>query len=569
MTTARRQRVPRTDRASVSVVAATQDRDWWKGAVIYQIYPRSFADSNGDGVGDLRGIVSRLEYVRDLGVDAIWVSPFYTSPMKDFGYDVADFRGVDRLFGDLEDFKALLERANSLGLKVIVDQILGHTSDEHPWFRESRADRNNPKADWYVWADPRPDGSPPNNWLSPFGGSAWTWDSRRGQYYFHNFLQCQPDLNFRNPAVRQAQLSNLRYWLRLGVDGVRLDAVNFYFHDRYLRDNPPLLERSAVRAGLGRDNPYGYQRHLYDNTQPENLDFLRELRAVLDEFPGRSGIGEVFADDSVGVMAQYASGSDRLHMVYTFELLGESSSPGFLRSAIADVEDRIGSGWSCWALSNHDVERCASRWGRGAAEPDRLARVALAMLFSLRGGAMLYQGEELGLPEADIPFAALQDPYGLAFWPVYKGRDGCRTPMVWDETAWCGFSEVEPWLPIDWRHRKQAVSRQEREQNSLLLWTRRFLRWRRRQPALLRGNLNLVRDTGDALCWLRQCAEQTLLVALNLTGQRLSTPLRHRALEVLEGHGFTGRLSNSKIVLDPYEALFASIGEADGPGGGS
>lgn len=534
--------------------------DWWKGAVIYQIYPRSFMDSNGDGIGDLNGIASKLGYVSDLGVDGIWISPFYTSPMKDFGYDVSDFRDVDRLFGTLGDFKALLKRAHSLGLKVIVDQVLSHSSDGHAWFQESRQSRNNPKSGWYVWSDPKPDGSPPNNWLSPFGGGAWTWESRRGQYYFHNFLASQPDLNFHNPEVRNAQLDNLRFWLDLGVDGVRLDVVNFYYHDRRLRDNPPAPGGKSPAAGLAAENPYGFQQHVHDNTQPENLAFMRELRSVLDRYGGRTTIGEVFADDAVGVMSEYTSGNDKLHMAYTFALLGEKSNPDYIRSVISDVESRLGDGWPCWALSNHDVARCVTRWGKAGTEPKEFARILIALLLSLRGSVTLYQGEELGLPQASVPYSRIQDPYGLAFWPVYKGRDGCRTPMVWNDAEQGGFSDAEPWLPVDRRHRYLSVSRQEADAHSVLCTTRRLLRWRAKHQALIIGDIRLLDGTGDALCWLRSTADQTILVALNITEQRLSVPLRHEVHRVLEGHGFAGYLSDGKVVLDAYQAFFATIG---------
>ena len=541
------------------IPSVTAGEGWWKGAVVYQIYPRSFMDSNGDGIGDLPGIISKLDYVKRLGVDGIWISPFFTSPMKDFGYDIADYRGVDKIFGNLNDFKTLLQRAHSFGLKVVVDQVMSHSSDQHPWFSESRKDRNNPRADWYVWADPRPDGSPPNNWLSPFGGNAWTWDSRRGQYYFHNFLDSQPDLNFHNPEVRKAQLENLRFWLDMGVDGVRLDAVGFHFHSQGLEDNPPALQGNRETAGLGLDNPYSYQQHIYDNTQPENLLFLRELRAVLDEYPGRTSIGEVFADDSIGVMAEYTSGNDKLHMAYTFELLGETSTPALIRSVIAGVESRIGDGWPCWALSNHDVERCVTRWGRQVAESDRFALILIALLGSLRGSVTLYQGEELGLPQADVPYSKLQDPYGLSFWPMFKGRDGCRTPMAWEDSPRGGFSQVEPWLPVDKRHRGISVSLQEAKRESVLRSTRRFLAWRRRQPALLTGDIAILESAGDTLCWLRRHQEQTLLVALNITDEHLRMPIRHELVEVLDGHGFAGFISNSEIVLPPFQALFATV----------
>ena len=540
-------------------VSSGPGESWWEGAVIYQIYPRSFMDSNADGVGDLAGIASKLDYVAGLGVDAIWLSPFFPSPMKDFGYDVSDYRSVDAIFGSLDDFRTLMSRAKNLGLKVIIDMVLGHTSDQHPWFQESRRSHDNSKSDWYVWADPKPDGSPPNNWLSPFGGSAWQWDSQRGQYYFHNFLECQPDLNFHEAEVRRAQMDNLRFWLDLGIDGVRLDAVNFYFHDRGLRDNPPARAGNGARAGLGGDNPYGRQQHLYDNTRPENLEFLGDLRSVLDEYPNRTSIGEVFADDSIGAMAAYTQGKNKLHMAYTFDLLGQQSHPEFIRSVIADVEARIGDGWPCWALSNHDVERCVTRWGGSVARPDRFAKVAVALLLSLRGSATLYQGEELGLPQANVPHSRMRDPFGLAFWPDFAGRDGSRTPMTWEESERGGFSKVNSWLPIDERHRKLSVSRQEARPCSVLNATRKFLTWRQQQPALRTGEIELLKGTGDILCWLRSSAEQTLLVALNITERSLSMPLHHELLEVQDGHGFKGCVSDSQIFLEPHQAFFATV----------
>ncbi len=292
---------------STSHYVGSQGADWWRGAVIYQIYPRSFMDSRGDGIGDLRGVIEKLDYIASLNVDAIWLSPFFTSPMKDFGYDISNYRDVDPMFGSLEDFDRLVEAAHARGLKVTIDQVMSHTSDQHAWFEESRQSRDNPKADWYVWADPKPDGAPPTNWQSVFGGSAWQWDTRRCQYYLHNFLASQPDLNFRTPAVVEAILEEARFWLERGVDGFRLDAVNFCTHGE-LKDNPPRQEITESFLGVRPDNPYGYQLHQYDKTQPENLVFLERLRALLDEYPGATSVGEVGDDDALGVMAAYSQG---------------------------------------------------------------------------------------------------------------------------------------------------------------------------------------------------------------------------------------------------------------------
>ena len=406
--------------------------DWWRGAVIYQIYPRSFQDSNGDGIGDLNGITRRLGHVADLGVDAVWISPFFVSPMKDFGYDVADYTDVDPVFGALADFDALVAEAHRLGLKVIIDQVLSHTSDEHPWFKESRASRTNAKADWYVWAEPNADGTPPNNWLSIFGGSAWQWDTRRRQYYLHNYLVEQPDLNFHNMAVQDALLDTVEFWLKRGVDGFRLDTSNFYFHSKTLKSNPPAARATREVAAV---NPYDMQEHQYDKSQPENLAFLKRFRSLLDRYGATTSVGEVAdGDRGLKTMATYTAGGDKLHMCYTFDFLGPTFTARFFREQVEAFETMVKDGWACWAFSNHDVIRHVSRWGAGR-DRDQLARLAIAILLSLRGSVSLYQGEELGLTEAELAFEDLVDPYGITFWPEFKGRDGCRTPMAWDATA--------------------------------------------------------------------------------------------------------------------------------------
>ncbi|WP_300271268.1 alpha-glucosidase family protein [Halomonas sp.] len=533
---------------------------WWRGGVIYQIYPRSFMDANGDGIGDLAGITEKLDYVASLGVDGIWLSPFFTSPMKDFGYDVSDYRDVDPMFGTLDDFKALLAKAHSLGLKVMIDQVISHTSDQHPWFQESRADRHNAKADWYVWADPKPDGTPPNNWLSIFGGPAWTFDPRRRQYYLHNFLSSQPDLNFHHPEVRAAQLDNMRFWLELGVDGFRLDTVNFYFHDAELRDNPPVPEGEAKTLGAPEANPYTWQRHVYDLSRPENLDFLRELRALMDEYPGTTTVGEIGDDNPLERMAEYTAGGDKLHMAYTFDLLNTPHSAAYLREVIERFQRLAGDAWPCWALSNHDVVRSATRWG---ADEDPLAypKAALAMLFSLRGSVCLYQGEELGLPEAEVPFERLQDPYGKVLWPEFKGRDGCRTPMPWEPSGNGGFTaeDVEPWLPVEARHLPLSVARQEDDSASVLNATRRLLAFRTAHPALVDGDLTLVDIGEDLLGFRREKGDERLLCVFNLTGEARETRLPLAVDHALEGHGFTASLDGDTLRLPAYQAAWFAL----------
>lgn len=537
------------------------DAPWWRGAVTYQIYPRSFLDTNGDGVGDLPGIIERLDYVASLGVDAIWIAPFFRSPMADFGYDIADYRDVDPLFGTLADFDRLLAKAHALGLKVMIDQVLSHTSAEHAWFRESRESRDNPKADWYVWADAKDDGSAPNNWLSLFGGSAWQWEPRRGQYYLHNFLTSQPDLNFHNPQVRAAILDSVRFWLDKGVDGFRLDAINFCFHDRELRDNPPKPKDKRVGRGFSPDNPYAFQYHYYNNTRPENLAFLGELRALTDRYHDAATLGEISSEDSLATMADYTR-PGRLHMGYSFELLTDDFSVAHIRGTVQALEAQMTDGWPCWAISNHDVERVLTRWGRGRPSA-QLANLLTAMVCSLRGSVCVYQGEELGLTEAELPYEALQDPYGIAFWPQFKGRDGCRTPMPWsDADAQAGFSRGMPWLPVPAEHRALAVSRQEADPHSVLNGFRSFMHWRKSQPALRCGDIAFVDTAEPVLAFTRRLAGQTVLVAFNLADVdvAIDLPAALGKPQPLEGHGLVaGRLDGHRLHLPGHGAWFASV----------
>lgn len=526
---------------------------WWRGAVFYQIYPRSFMDSGGDGIGDLPGITEKLDHVADLGVDAVWISPISPSPMKDFGYDVSDYRGVDPLFGTLADLDRLLARAHALGLKVIVDLVISHTSDQHPWFVESRSSRTNPRADWYVWADAKPDGGPPNNWLAIFGGGAWAWDETRRQYYLHNFLTEQPDLNFHNPAVQDEILDIVRFWLDRGLDGFRLDTANFYFHDRLLRDNPPLPEGVRVPGDAWADNPYFRQRHLYDKSQPEVLVFLRRLRALLDAYPDRMSVGEIGDDDPVLRTAEYVQ-AGLLHTAYNFSLLGTSFSPAFIRKTLTDFEAAAGEGWPSWAFSNHDVRRVVSRWG-GEGEP-RFARMLVALLIALRGTAFLYQGEELGLPEADLPRERLVDPYGIAFWPAFKGRDGCRTPMPWRRDApHAGFSTGEPWLPVPGTHHALAVDTQAADPASTLSAVRTLLHWRHSLPVFRDGALTFRPAPDDVLLLERSLPDDRVICAFNLGRARREIALG--AAADITPTPLGGRIVDDHLVLEPHGALFA------------
>jgi alpha-glucosidase len=491
------------------------DPDWWRGAVIYQIYPRSFQDSNGDGIGDLGGIVQRLPHIAGLGADAVWISPFFTSPMKDFGYDVSDYCDVDPIFGSLADFDAVIAAANTLNLKVMIDLVLSHTSDAHPWFARSRGDRTNDKADWYVWADPKPDGTPPNNWLSVFGGSAWAWDARREQYYLHNFLTSQPDLNLHCPAVQEALLDVVRFWLKRGVHGFRLDTINFYFADKYLRDNPSLpkaLRNDSIAPGV---NPYNHQLHLFSKNQPENVDFLRRFRAELEPY-GAAAVGEVGdAQRGLEIMAEYTSGGDKVQMCYPFELLQpKRATAQVLEQTFARLNAAAPDAWPCWAYSNHDTVRHITRWGL----TDAAARAYTTLLMCLRGSVCLYQGEELGLPEADIAFDDLQDPYGIEFWPEFKGRDGCRTPMVWEaDNRLGGFSSAaKAWLPVPAEHLGRAVSRQATDPASMMAHYRAALALRRAHPVLRTGTMTPLVAQGDVVRFMRQDGAEMLFCAVNL-----------------------------------------------------
>jgi alpha-glucosidase len=533
------------------------EQHWWRGAVIYQIYPRSFLDTDGDGVGDLPGIVARLDYVASLGVDAIWVSPFFRSPMADFGYDISDYRDVDPLFGTLEDFDHLLQQAHARGLKVMIDQVPSHCSIEHPWFAESRQDRVNRKADWFVWADAKDDGSPPNNWLSIFGGVAWTWEPRRRQYYLHNFLSSQPQLNFHNADVRAAQLDTLRYWLQRGVDGFRLDSINFPFHDALLRDNPAKPLELRQGRGFSPDNPYAFQYHTYNNTRPENLGFLEEVRRLMDAHGDVAALGEISSDDSLATMAEYVQ-PQRLHMGYSFELLTDESSPAHIRRTVEALEARLQGGWPCWAISNHDVQRAVTRWG-GAQADDALATQLVALVCSLRGSVCLYQGEELGLPEAEVPYEALQDPYGKAFWPNFKGRDGCRTPMPWGDGAHAGFTTGTPWLPVAEPHRARSVQAQERDPYSVLNQVRAFLRWRRDLPALVQGDIHFLDAPEPLLAFVRELRGQRLLVVFNLSAQARDWPAPEGAA-LLELPGVAAaELERGLLRLPARGAAFAAL----------
>jgi len=549
--------------------------DWWRSGVIYQVYPRSYADSNGDGIGDLPGITRKLDYIAKLGVDAVWLSPFFKSPMKDFGYDVSDYCDVDPMFGTLDDFRELIAKAKKLGLKVMIDQVLSHCSDQHPWFVESRSSRTNAKADWFVWADAKPDGNPPNNWLSVFGGSSWQWDTRRRQYYLHNFLTSQPDLNFHNPEVQQALLDSVKFWLDLGVNGLRLDAINFCYHDEKLRNNPGTGEPEASPGTAPSTNPYSWQKHVYDRSRPDALKFLQRMRALTDLYPDATMVGEVGDESGMLMVAKYTADGDKLHMGYCFDLLTEDFTAPYIRSVIDKFQKAAPTpdkGWACWAISNHDVKRVATRW---AGQDPRAERLAAALQLSLRGASCIYQGDELGLPEADVAFEDLQDPYGITMWPEFKGRDGCRTPFPWDaDKDDLGFSggkkvrklkkKAKPWLPVSPAHRALAVSEQEDDPDALLHHYRHLLKWRRSQPELMQGELALLPADGAVLAYVREHAGSRVLCAFNISDKpvKFALPPGLKIASSLEDSGATGAKAapkGEKISFEPYGALFARL----------
>ena len=523
--------------------------DWLRGAVVYQIYPRSFRDSNGDGVGDLRGAIEKLDHIAALGCDAVWLSPFFTSPMKDYGYDVADYCDVDPLFGSLDDADALIKRAHELGLKVIIDQVWSHSSDQHAWFKESRASRDNPRADWYVWADAKADGSPPNNWQAMFGGCAWTWDARRRQYYLHNFLPEQPDLNVRTPAVQDALLDVARFWLDRGVDGFRLDVVNFFVQDAHLRDNPPIpLNRTPPR-------PHQFQRHLYDRTQPETLDFIARLRTLLDEY-GAISVGEIEDEEPLKVQREYTDGPTRLHTAYSFFLLRQRAlTPSIANEALTQWQGA--RGWPSWSLSNHDVVRFPTRLA--ANDPHR-TKLMMALLLCMRGTPFIYQGDELGLPHGEVPFERLRDPEAIAFWPSGIGRDGARTPMPWRKDApMADFtSAADAWLPLDPRHVALAADVQERDPDSMLHFTRHLIGLRKANDALRVGDIVSIEEAGSLLTITRQSGDQRVVCLFNLGEAEAAADLPEAIGAPLLQLGEVSR-SGAHVSLAGYSALVIAI----------
>jgi len=517
--------------------------NWWQGASVYQVYVRSFCDGNGDGQGDFAGLVSKLDYIKSLGVDAIWLSPIHPSPNRDWGYDVSDYDGVHPDYGTLKDFAALVEAAHARGLKILLDEVLAHTSDEHAWFAASR-DGDTQKRDWYVWADPESDGTVPNNWLSVFGGPAWSYQPARRQYYHHKFLRQQPKLNWTQSDAREAALSVLDTWLKRGVDGFRLDVANAFLHDTQLADNPeiPADARGAAEWSAAAN----MQRHLNDSNLEENRALLDAIRRRVEAFDNRFVFGEF--SEEFERSGCYLPPREGLHAGYNFALLLAQDAAAI--RAHLETLARFPDHWPCIAFSNHDVIRAATRFGQAN------AKAMLALLSALRGTILLYQGEELGLPEVPLRRDQLKDPVGDLYYPLFKGRDGCRTPMPWDETPNLGFTSGMPWLPPGGDHAALAVSRQEADPVSALAYTRKLLAARKAHPALRTGTLTLL--PGEGLAFVREAEGERIVCAFNLGADdlHLDLPAPARALDLGTG---AAQLAGSSLTLGPGAAWFGRL----------
>jgi alpha-glucosidase len=521
------------------------DRVWWKHGVVYQIYPRSFADSNGDGIGDLEGIRGHLDHVEQLGVDAIWLSPVFPSPMKDFGYDVANYCDIDPAFGTLQDMDALLRDVHARGMKLMLDWVPNHSSDQHPWFVSSRSSRTSPHRDFYVWRDPAPDGGPPNNWVSYFGGPAWTFDETTGQYYLHSFLREQPDLNWRHPEVEHAMHDTLRFWLARGVDGFRIDVVHKLAKDPAMRDNTP------IEGGKG----YTAQVHLHDENHEDVHVFLKRIRAVIDEYQDCATVGEVYLFDPKEVARYYGKG-DELHLAFNFAFLRSAWSGPAFRDEIKEMEATLPKeGWPVVVLSNHDVVRHATRYGDK--RPLERARMAAMLLLSLRATPFLYAGEELGLTEVDIPDAERKDPVTFTLGREFS-RDGCRTPMPWSGAPHAGFSTTTPWLRIGAENAARHVAKQESDSESVLAFYKEMLAFRRRTPALTHGTFTHV-DAGreQLLVFDRTHGDDRVRVALNFGDRDIMVDLGGAPRDGVRT--YAGRAVARRVILAPDEGIVVAF----------
>lgn len=506
--------------AQTPLPTAPNDLNWWKNAVIYEIYPRSFGDTNGDGIGDLNGVTRHLDYLEKLGINAIWLTPFYPSPQVDFGYDISDYRAIDPQYGTMADFDRLVSEAAKHRIRIITDLVLNHTSDRHPWFVESRSSRTNSKADWYIWAQGKPNRQPPNNWLSLFGHSAWQYDPPRDQFYYHEFYKEQPDLNWRNPKMRDAMYDTVRFWMRRGVAGFRLDAITFLFEDPRLRDEP----------FLSGTTPYG-DRQVSDertNNLPEVHDVLRQLRRVTNEFPGRVLIGETYVSSAADLRKMYGANNDELQlpMDTQYGFINRLDAAAF-RSKLKEAETDLGGNVPLFVFDNHDNRRSWDRYGDGA-HNEAIAKLIATLLLAPRGTALLYYGQEIGMQNTDPKSRdQVKDPIGKIGWPKEVGRDGERTPMQWDDSRNAGFSDAtSTWLPLSPDFRDRNVSKESQDPKSLLNYYRSLIRLRTQNSALRDGNLTLVSSSNqNVLAFARVKENTTVLVALNLSGVAQTTRL--------------------------------------------
>ena len=538
---------------------------WWKGAILYHVYVRSFFDTDGDGHGDLPGVTAKLDYIQSLGVDGIWLSPIHPSPNRDWGYDVSDYEAVQPDYGTAEDFQDLLHAAQSRGLKVLLDEVLSHTSDEHPWFVDSlTGGAEGPRADWYVWADPSPDGTAPNNWLSVFGGPAWAYQPARRQHYHHKFLRQQPKLNWRSAAAREAALSVLDHWLARGVDGFRLDVANAYLHDEALTDNPPVPP--AQRTDHDWSHAGNLQRHLFDSNLPENVGLLDVIRARVEAHNGRNG-GERFVfgefSEEEARCGGYLSPEDGLHSAYTFVLLlARELAPAFIREHCGTLASFPGH-WPTISFSNHDVPRALSRLGGPDSSTD-MARLLFALLLSLRGTTLIYQGEELGLPQAQLSREQLRDPVGDLYWPYAGGRDGCRTPMPWSPGLNLGFSTGEPWLPAAAEHADLTVEAQSQDEESPLAFARQMIAFRKSSPAMMAGDLSFLSEDDKVLGFVRREGDEAIACLFNLSPEpRFFADGALEGAELLWLRSAEAELRGASIGLAPHAAVFLRLAKQD------
>ncbi len=522
--------------------------EWWREGVIYQVYPRSFQDSNGDGIGDLRGVIDRLDYLQWLGVDAIWLNPITVSPDADVGYDVADYCGVQPVFGDLATADALITEAAKRDIKIVLDIVPNHSSDRHPWFIDARSSRAAAHRDWYVWADRKPDGSPPNNWLSAFGGPAWTLDASTGQYYLHNFLPEQPDLNWWNPAVRDAFDKIYRFWFDRGVAGFRIDVAQGIVKDRELRDNPPATADDAPQVQL-----YG-QRAIYNMERPEVHDVLRRWRSLANGYsPPRVLIGETYVLD-IRSMGRFYGHGDQLHLAFNFSYVHVPFEATALARVVAESEVIIpAGGWPVWTVSNHDVPRVMSRWAGG---DERKLRLALLSLLTLRGTPVLYYGDEIGMPNTPLRKSDLQDPLGKRYWPGPRGRDPERTPMHWTDAPGGGFTKpgARPWLPLG-DVATRNVEDQRRDPSSTLNFVRDLIAARRERPDLRSGSYQALPSPAGVWAWQRG---RDTSIALNLSDERASVPAIRGTVVISTKRSRNGDRVDGEITLDPWEGAICS-----------